>query len=259
MAKERFPKILDYFPPIFAFAAAIAAVVGAPKWEANATGFSRVTPLGWVVLAIAATALVASILLTARNRRDQARQKQIKEHIAGIGRGLLLRALNHTIFPFRDSTIWREQCERPQSPMDLLDSSRREILTSLNLNSDSTYRNGSYEVVKWHSLLESAATKGVQEITTALQIYASYLSPEVMEGVTKLLYSRFLQYRLLLIHDIIDANTHDNANRSVPFFWVRDDRLHNAEYEDFWRLMATAMTLCGAETNESGRPKFSYE
>lgn len=257
MRKATLAKLLDFIPPILAFAAAIVAVVGAPKWDAAATGFARITPLGWLVLAIGTMALTASILLTVRNRRDHVKQRETREQITKIAKSHLLRAMNHAIFPFRDSTIWRQQCERPESPLDLLNSDRRRILASLNLNSDSSYRNGTFDVVKWHSLLERAAGKGVQEITTALQIYASHLPSDIMEAVTKLLYSRFMQYRLLLIHDIIDANTHGQPDRPVLFFWVSDDRMHTDEYEEFWQLAAAAMSACGADLDKTGRPLFA--
>ena len=257
MEKTRFSKLLNYLPAVIAFSAAVVAVIGAPKWNAQADGFSKITSQGWLVLAIGAMALCASILVTARNSTVQAKQKQLKEQIAAIGRSQLMRAMNHTIFPFRDSVIWREQCEKPESPMDLLNPERREILASLDLNADSSYRYGSSDVVKWHSLLESAATKGAQEITTALQIYAAYLPADVMEAMSKLLYSDFLQHRLLRIHDIIDANTRGNPDRAVPFFWAKQDGMHNADYEQFWRFMAAAMILCGTGRTQQGHPKFA--
>jgi hypothetical protein len=258
MAGIRLIRFLDYIPPLIAFAAAVVGVLGAPKWDAQAAGLSRITPMGWLVLAIGATALSASVLLTARNHREQTNQKQAKERITEIGKSQILRAINHTVFPFQHDTIWRRQCGRPESPLDLLDDARRECLATLDLNSDSTYRNGSYDVVKWHNLLQSAAQKGAEEIRIALQIYASYLPPDVMEATTSLLYSRFLQYRLLLIHDVIDANTHNDPNRPVLFFWVRNDRMHNAEYEELWDLLAKAMALCGAQMTSTGNPRFLY-
>jgi len=258
MRAPRLSELLDYVPPVVAFIAAAVAVIGSPKWNSAVLGLSRITPLGWVVLAIGVMALIASVLVTSRNKKDQAKQKHIREHLAAIGASQLLRALNHAVHPFSNSSIWQEQCEAPESPTDLLDSERRKILATLNLNSPSPYADGSFDEIKWHSLLESAAARGVHEITTILQIYAGYLSPEVMDAITQLLYSDFLQVRLLNIHDIVLANTHHAADRPVPFFWVADDRMHNADYEEFWRLMANAMTLCGAEMTQHGEPKFAH-
>jgi hypothetical protein len=256
MRKPRFSKFLDYLPPVIAFTAALVAVVGSPKWNGEAVGLSKITPLGWLVLAIGAMALTATILVTRRNRREQLQQKQMKERISAIGKKQLLRAIGHVTSPFCISVMWRDKCEVPESPIDLLDTKRRDILSSLDLNADSTCRHGTFEVVKWHSLIESLATRGAYEITTALQIYAAYLSPEIIESTTGLLYSDFFQYRLLRIHDIVDANTHGNPDRPVPFFWAKKEEGYNTDYEEFWQLMATAMTLCGSDSTQHGSPRF---
>lgn len=43
--KERRFRFLDYAPPIVAFIAAIAAVVGSPKWDTAAPGVAKITLL----------------------------------------------------------------------------------------------------------------------------------------------------------------------------------------------------------------------
>lgn len=254
--KDRRFRFLDYAPPIVAFIAAVAAVVGSPKWDTAASGLSKITPFGWLVLVIGLLALVTSLSVTSRNKREQVRQRETKERIAAIGTRQLLRAFQHAVHPIASDSIWRRQCKEPVSPLDLLDPERRKILATLDLNSKSPYADGSFEEIKWFSMLERAAREGSEEITTTLQIYASYLSPEVMDVTTKVLYSDFLRFRLLHIHDIVQANTHRDANRPVPFFWVADDEMHNPDYEEFWKLLAHAMTLCGAEVSAEGRPKF---
>ena len=168
----------------------------------------------------------------------------------------MLRAFQHAVHPIASDSIWRRQCEEPASPLDLLDPERRKILATLDLNSKSPYADGSFEEIKWFRMLERAAREGSEEITTTLQIYAGYLSPEVMDATTKVLYSDFLRFRLLHIHDIVQANTHRDANRPVPFFWVADDEMHNPDYKEFWKLLAHAMALCGAEESAEGRPEF---
>lgn len=258
MRKDQRFQFLDYVPPIVAFLAAVAAVIGSPKWDPQAPGFSKITSFGWIVLGIGLLALIISMLVTSRNKREKVSQKKTRERIASIGAKQLLGAFQHAIHPFVGDSIWRRQCEPPESPLDLLDPARRKILASLDLNSASPYADGSFEEIRWFSMLERAAKEGSEEITTTLQIYASYLSPEVMEATTKLLYSDFLRFRLLHTHDIVLANTHRDANRPVPFFWVADDEMHNRDYEEFWQLLARAMTLCGAETTPQGNPKFGF-
>ena len=258
MRKDYRFQILDYVPPIVAFLAAVAAIIGSPKWSPDASGFSKITPFGWAVLLIGFLALVTSMLVTSRNKREQATQKKTKERIAAIGMRQLLREFQHTIHPVVNDSIWRRKFESPESPLDLLDPDRRKILASLDLNSASPYGDGSFKEIRWFSMLERAAREGTNEITTTLQIYASYLSPEIMDVTTKLLYSNFLHLRLMHIPQIVMANTHGDANRPVPFFCVADDRMHNQDYEEFWHLLAQAMELCGAEITPQGKPKFAW-
>lgn len=134
MRKDRHFQFLDYVPSIVAFLAAVAAVIGSPKWAADALGLAKVTPFGWTVLAIGFLALSTSILVTSRNKREQAKQKKTKERIAAIGIGQLLKAFQHAVHPIISDSIWRRQCKPLLSPMDLLDSERRRILASLDLN-----------------------------------------------------------------------------------------------------------------------------
>lgn len=239
-------QFLDYVPPI----------VGSPKWDPQAPGFSKITPFGWIVLGIGLLALVISMLVTSRNKREKVVQRKTRERIASIGAKQLLGAFQHTIHPFAGDSIWRRQCAPAESPLGLLDPERRKILASLDLNSASPYADGSFEEIRWFSMLERAAKEGSDEITTTLQIYASYPSPEIMEATTQLLYSDFLRFLLLHTHDIVRANTYRDANRPVPFFWVTDDEMHNRDYEAFWPMLAQAMALCGAETMPQGNPKF---
>ncbi len=256
MRKDHRFQFLDYVPPIVAFLAAVAAVIGSPKWDPEAPGFSKLTPFGWIVLVIGLLALITSMLVTSRNKHEQVRQKKTKERIASIGAKQLLGAFQHAVHPIVSSSIWHRRCDPPRSPMDLLDPERRKILASLDLNSASPYSAGSFEEIRWFSMLERAAKEGSDEITTMLQIYASFLSPEIMDATTKLLYSDFLRFRLMHIGEIVLANTHRDADRPVPFFWVADDKMHNPGYEEFWRLLADAMRLCGARTTVDGLPKF---
>ena len=142
--KQRRFRFLDYAPPIVAFVAAIAAVVGSPKWDTDAPGFAKITPFGWLVLAIGLLALSTSLLVTSRNKREQTRQRETKERIASIGTRQLLRAFQHSVHPIASDSIWRRQCKEPESPLDLLDPERRKILATLDLNSKSPYADGSF-------------------------------------------------------------------------------------------------------------------
>ena len=147
--KDRRFWFLDYVPPIVAFIAAIAAVVGSPKWGKAAPGFSKITSFGWIVLAIGLLALVISLMVTSRNKRKQVRQRQTKERIASISTRRLLRALQHAVHPIASNSIWRRQecgsranntlCRRAEGRLvsiSIFMDSRLKSLLTLNVRSD---------------------------------------------------------------------------------------------------------------------------
>lgn len=126
------------------------------------------------------------------------------------------------------------------------------------MNSASPCEDGSFAEIRWFSMLERAAREASAEITTTLQLYASDLSPEIMGATTKLLYSDVLRMWLPRTPEVVEANTHGDANRPAPFFRVADDRMHNRDDEEFWQCLARVMAICGAETTFQGSPKFGF-
>lgn len=256
MKPRRVSRFLEYFSPIVAFAAAIAAVIGAPKWSDQAAGLAKITHLGWLVLVIGLVAMTISLLVTHRNNQEKLDQRKTRARIYSTARIQLLRAVRHTVHPWGNDRIWATHAGgQPTSPLDFLDPARRETLAELNLNGVSPYQAGKFEDIKWHVMFEDAATAGARDIVTTLQIFATYLPAEAIEVTTALLNCRFMQWRLIHMHDLVDANTHVDKDRRVPFFFVRKDEMHNQEYEEFWTLLASALVLFGAEILPDGRPK----
>ncbi|MDO9453944.1 MAG: hypothetical protein Q7J29_13920 [Stagnimonas sp.] len=256
MEKKALVRLLDYIPSVISFAAAVAAVVGSPKWDSQASGFAKITPYGWGVMAIGATALAASLLIIKRNQKDQTIQRATRERIAAIGKARLLKALGHAVHPFWNYSIWERTFDVPESPLDLLDPERRKALASLNLNSKSPYSDGTDTEFRWFNIIENAAEQGSAQLTTALQIYSAYLPAEVMDAVTKVLYSTFLNIRLIGIHGVVAANTRHDRDWPVKFFWVANDEMHNRDYSQFWQLLAAAFVACGSELSADGKPMF---
>jgi hypothetical protein len=256
--KRRFFKILDYLPPAVAFAAAVIAVIGSPGWDPNATGLSKVTAAGWFVLLLGAAALITSILITLRDARQSIEEEERQIRVANIAKSQLLSALGHMVYPLVGREIWGKALEPANAPLEMLNAERRNLLASLNLNSASPYADGSFAEIRWHEMIERAGHEGVERITTTLQIYASYLEFNVLEALTILLDSPFLKHRILHMHDFILANTHQDANRPIMFFFVANDRMHNDDYITFWTHMANALKVCGANTSHSGDPLFPY-
>lgn len=242
MKQSRFTRASDYAPPAVAFIAAVGAVVGAPKWNEQAEGLAKLTPLGWTVVGIGLAALVASILVVRRSHRESAAEKAAKAHIARLGRDQILRGIDRMICVFRFSSHWHPKCEEPTSPIDLLSTERRSALSKLNLNSPSPYADGK-GCVTWWEMFENTANQGAAQITTALQIYGTFLNPEVIEGATMLLNCEF-QHRQQHIHDLVDANTRGDPNRPVRFFWIDPGERFDSGYTEYWNLVAGLISLC---------------
>src|SRR5574341_1248547 len=58
--------VADYIPSLVAFAAALVALVGKPKWDPKQRGLRRLTVAGRLTLALATIALLSSFALTWR-------------------------------------------------------------------------------------------------------------------------------------------------------------------------------------------------
>jgi hypothetical protein len=95
-------------------------------------------------------------------------------------------------------------------------------------------------------MFENTAKQGSEQLTTALEIYVTFLEPELIFATTKLLNCEFM-HRLHHIHSIIDANTADNPKQPVTFFWIDPERGHPCGYEEFWNLIAKVIYLCSSQ------------
>lgn len=79
-------------------------------------------------MTIGLIALVTSLLVTSRNRREKVRQLKTKERIATISTRQLLRAFQHAAHPIASDSIWRRQ-----SPACDLDEADRMALEAAAL------------------------------------------------------------------------------------------------------------------------------
>gem|GEM_PF-2678881 len=235
-------------PPLVAFGAALVAIAGSPTWNDQGIGVDKVTSTGWAVIGISFAALVATLLLTLRNYRQQVAQQALRAQIARTGREELLRALKHVVCIFKESQHWDKASPRPTSPLDLLSEERRSALALINLNAISPYADGKGDV-KWWEMFENTAIQGALRITTTLQIYATFFDAVLIDKATRLLNSEFMS-RLHHTHHIVDANTRGEVDRPVLFFWVSPDNHMKSGYEDFWPLVAEVMRLCSG--NDDG-------
>lgn len=66
---------------------------------------------------------------------------------------------------------------------------------------------GSTFDVPWAEVLKGNADRGTERIDRAMQIYAAYVEPEVLEALSELRTSEFL-WRLRTLDEHVNTNTH---------------------------------------------------
>ncbi|GGA51336.1 hypothetical protein [Dyella nitratireducens] len=95
-------------------------------------------------------------------------------------------------------------------------------------------------------MLEDSVCDGSAEMTTALQIFVTYLSADVIDTATKILESEFVKMHLFHLHDLVDANTHIDPNRVVPMFmfFTKEKSMDERGYREFWNLCIKLEDLC---------------
>ena len=89
----------------------------------------------------------------------------------------------------------------------------------------------------WADLLQSSATRGSEQLTQALQIYASYLDAETLALLSDLRTSDFLVLRLRNLKDYVDMNNHVET---LTFHFIDPPGMldhMDTGYERFWRIL----------------------
>lgn len=238
-------KLFDYLPALVAFVASLFAIVGNPKWDHNAVGWAKITFDGWVVIAIGVAALTSSLIIVRRNHREQEKKQEINKQITSLAIAQLDSGVQRIIGVFMQSSFWPQKLPEPQSPIEMLSADRRKVLAGINLNGLSNYANGK-GYVHWWYMFQCCANEGAAQITSALQIYVTYLDPKIVSAATKLL-DCFFMNQLQNIHEIVNANTRTDPDREVPFFWASPDGKVDSNYEEFWHLVVEFKILCKSE------------
>lgn len=197
--------LIAYLPAIVAFAAALVAIVGAPKWDPTQTGRRRLTQAGQVVLALAALALLASSILTWRAQSAADTQRINRERVTLIAHTELRRALRQLSGPF-DDALWEtgrsfSLGEFGIVPAGILDPQSRKALASLNLHAESPFTPAEGPPLAWGAALAENARAAAGQIDRVLQTYAAYLDADILVLISDLQTSEFFQLRLLGLDD----------------------------------------------------------
>ncbi len=199
---------LEHIPAVVAFIAVVMGMSTNPKWDATQSGLHRVTQFGWATAALGITALCASGVLTRIRQRELDRQTTQRNQLRRTAHAEVRLALRQVTWPFfslfgDDS----EEAEFQLVPENIEESGRMASVMLIDVRSKTPGLSSTTFEVPWAEVLKGNADRGTERIDRAMQIYAAYVEPEVLEALSELRTSEFL-VRLRTLDDHANRNTH---------------------------------------------------
>jgi hypothetical protein len=231
-------KTLDYLPGGVAFVAVVMGIIPTPKWDSTQEGLRHLTPLGWVTIVLGFTALVASLILTWRSQRALDFQVHQRSRIQAIAHAELRQALRQITWPFFDLFGDRKDgSEMLLVPPHIEDPDRLAAVMRIEVRSEDPALSGSTFEQPWANVLEENANRGAAQIDRAMQIYATYLEPQVLEVLFELRKSEFLVIRLQTLVENVKMNAHVKFLQfPFPSRLGTDDPISSG-YGPFWEMI----------------------
>jgi hypothetical protein len=198
---------LEHIPAVIAFIALVMGMSTKPKWDATQTGLNRVTQFGWATAGLGVTALCASGMLTRIRQRELDRQTTQRNQLRRTAHAEIRLALSQVTWPFfslfgDDS----KEAEFQLVPEHIEEASRMASVMRIEVRSKTPGLSGYAFDVPWAEVLKENAERGTERIDRAMQIYADYVEPEVLEGLSELRTSEFL-WRLRTLDEHVNTNT----------------------------------------------------
>jgi len=202
-------RTLEYLPALVAFLAVVMGISTNPKWDSTQTGLRHVTRFGWATVGVGIAALVASVIVTRKRQKDLERQTSQRDHLRRIAHADVWLALRQITWPF--FSLFGDEANESDLqlvPPHIEDPSRLASVMKIDIRSKTHGLSGSTFDVSWAEVLEENAARGAARIDRAMQIYAAYLEPEILEALSELQTSEFLVLRLHRLAEFVQTNTH---------------------------------------------------
>jgi hypothetical protein len=198
--------MIDYLPSVVAFVAALLAVAESKQIDESRRGLHRLTRVGWLAIFLAILALGSGIAITRRSQQTIAFQEQQRKVLRSVADTEIRLAL-HTITGWFFMLVGDDGPEAQFAlvPPHILDMQRVQAAQEIDIRKPLANMD---PPTSWAQLLESSATRGSEQLTQALQIYASYLDPETLALLSELRTSDFLVMRLRGLSDFVSMNKH---------------------------------------------------
>ncbi len=228
-------KALDYIPGPLGALALLISIGGSPfSWDKSQAGLQGLTGLGWTSIALGALALFSSLFLTWRRHGELDTAARQRRKLRSIADGEVRLAIKQVTWPF--FTLFGDDTEDAQLelvPNHIEDADRLAAVVKVDIRSkDRAFPGGTFDV-PWAEILKDNADRGIARIDRALQIYAAYLDPGVIESLSDLRSSEFLVLRLGRLDEYVEMNT-DVQFISFPFPGAKGGE---SGYGSFWNIV----------------------
>lgn len=220
--------LLPYISAVGAFLAALIAIVGKPKWDPDKSGFRKLTPTGRVAATLAILALGSTSVLTWNAQRTADEQRSQRERIERVAH-TELRLTIQDLSGWFVEVLW-------QAKLDTVRPGYKGPRTSGLIFPQCMLNDGDRALIAaklkaqpgWKASIESAAIRASASIDRTLQIYAAYLSSEVLAAISALRHSEFL-FRIQRMEEqpMLDVPLEERAHFPPDAFG----------YERFWSLV----------------------
>ncbi len=228
-------KTLDYIPGPLGALALLISIGGSPfSWDGSQGGLQGLTGLGWTSIVLGALALFSSLFLTWRRHGELDAVAHQHRKLRSIADGEVRLAIKQITFPF--FTLFGDDTEGAQLelvPDHIEDADRLASVLKVDIRSKEQPFSGGNYGVPWAGVLKGNADRGIARIDRALQIYAAYLKPEVIESLSDLRSSEFLVLRLGRMDESVEMNV-DVKFLSFPFPGAR---MGDCGYTSFWNTI----------------------
>jgi hypothetical protein len=224
-------RAIDYIPAFVAAVALVLGIAGSPlSWNTRPHGFLRkLTSLGRVAFIVGVIGLIGSIYLTWQQHTELDFHTSQQEHLRRIAHTEIRLALRETIGPFFN--LFGDDTKESQSllvPAHIEDPDRLKAVMRIDVRSKSPFDEG-YGPLSWDRVLKEAADRGAARIDRVMQIYASYLEPDVLEALSDIRNSEFLVLRL----QGLDTDVEINKNLKFLYFPF----VNVLGFGEFWKTM----------------------
>ena len=232
--------LVEYLPAIVAFLVAILAISGSKKWDAEKRGIKKLTRSGRITVLLATIALISSLFLVRRKQEELDLKRKSFAEVKSIAYKRIKSSLSVFSNPFREA-LWNICDDMPNQngdtsyPINILNPAHRNALASLNLKSLSPAWSPESGDINWGNWFSYSAKQSDKQLLEAIDIYNSYIEPDVLIRIEEIRNSEFY-WRVKDLDELIQANDHVDTLAFI-YAETKPYSFGDVGYDDFWTNM----------------------